>query len=376
MDTHRAWRGLLVVLAVSGLVVWPLWRGARADARPLTPEEQGVREAVRALWQQEDTAAVSGDGKALSAVFDLESASGRASLRHAQARAAFVQAWAKARGVRWTTPQVSVRTPRIRFDAGSTPTTVTVTAIVSERWSYAYDGQTATQAFGLGREHWMTLIRTAAGWRIAQDWFTDPLDQDTRIPGPAVPSAGTWRGLPARSPRVTAVFGRRGYSRAGAVGYADHYCGAAPGCGNDGRYNPRFRDYNGDGGDCTNFVSQALALGGKLRQSSVWTFDPRTGEGTEAWVQASALLDQLLATGRARVIARGTYAQVVSALPELQPGDIIGYMEKGEVQHLALVVGTDPRGYTLVDSHTADRHHVPWDIGWDRRTIFVLVHMR
>jgi hypothetical protein len=337
---------------------------------PLTPEEQAVKAALIALWQREDDAAAGGDRAALPPLFDLTSGEGQAALRHAEARLAFVQAWAAARGVRWLPPRVSARTPAIRL-SGST---VRVTAVISEAWTYAYpDG--SRQTFGLGREHYLVLARTADGWRIRQDWFTDPLDQDTRIPGPARPDPEPQP--PTGAAAVPAAAGQRpGYDRAGAVRYADTYCGAAPGCGNGNRYNPRFEDYNGIGGDCTNFVSQALVLGGRLPETGGWTYDRRTGEGTDIWVKAPLLVDYLVASGRARVAARGRFAAVAEAVGQLAPGDVVAYAERGTIVHLALVVGRDPHGYTLVDSHTADRYHVPWDIGWDRTAVFTLLHLR
>jgi len=38
------------------------------------------------------------------------------------------------------------------------------------------------------------------------------------------------------------------------------------------------------------------------------------------------------------------------------------YEEKGRLEHLAVVVARDSRGYPLVNSHTADRYRVPWDL--------------
>jgi cell wall-associated NlpC family hydrolase len=68
-----------------------------------------------------------------------------------------------------------------------------------------------------------------------------------------------------------------------------------------------------------------------------------------------------------------TYPQ--GAVNVLQPGDIIAYEEKGEVSHVAVVVGRDSAGYLLVNSHTADRARVPWDMGWDRGTIYWLLQV-
>ncbi|MBE3599681.1 MAG: amidase domain-containing protein [Limnochordaceae bacterium] len=64
------------------------------------------------------------------------------------------------------------------------------------------------------------------------------------------------------------------------------------------------------------------------------------------------------------------------AVNELEPGDLIGYQEKGRLVHFAPVVGRDFRGYIVVNSHTADRNAVPWDVGWDQATIFWLLKVR
>jgi hypothetical protein len=185
---------LLIAILLSAAAAVYAWTPLSSAARvvPLTPAEQAVRNDVQNLWQNLDDAAAAGNGAALAPLFDLQSAAGEASLRHAQARLAFVQAWAAARGVRWLPPRVAVRTPSIHFQGQAQ---VQVTAVISEAWTYVYAplGAPAPQAstFGLGREHYMTLRRTPAGWRIAQDSFTDPLDQDTRIPGPALPTPST-----------------------------------------------------------------------------------------------------------------------------------------------------------------------------------------
>jgi hypothetical protein len=360
----------LIVAALAG--GWLLQRAHARPPTPLTPEEAAVKDALRSLLQREDDAAVAGDPAALAPLFDTATADGGAALRHALARMAFVRAWAAARGVRWLAPAVTLRTPRIRFGPGSPPATVAVTAIVSEAWTYVYpDG--SRQSFGLGREHHLKLTQSGGSWRIAGDDFTDPLDQDTRIPGPASPEAGA--AAPSASPPPAPAAPSPRYNRSGAVRYADTYCGAAPGCGNGGRYNPALYDYNGEGGDCTNFVSQVLRFGGGLRETGTWAFDSRTGEGTDAWAKAPDLVSYLTGAGLARTLARGGYDAVAPVVAATLPGDLIAYVERGAIVHMAVVVARDPHGYILVDSHTADRHHVPWDIGWDRSARFIVLRV-
>ena len=356
---------LVILAAVLTAVVQIVRSSRRPAAAPMTVEKQQIRAAVQQLWQRLDTAAASGDATALGPLFDQQTAGGRTALQHAEARLAYVQAWATARSVRWLPPVVTVRTPSIRV----TGNRAIVKAVVSEAWSYVYGPPRRPQgppnAFGLGRPHWITLEARGGTWTIARDSFIDPLDQDTRIPGPATPS------VPTQPAPTAAVAGT--YDAATAVAYANRYCGSAPGCGNAGRYNAQFYDYDAEGGDCTNFVSQVLAIGGHLARTARWTFDASTGQGTAAWVQAPTLVKYLIGAGDARVVAQGAYAVVAPAVARARPGSVIAYVEGGRPVHMAVIVGFDNHHYALVDSHSADRYHVPWDLGWDRNATFILL---
>ncbi|MMZ64716.1 putative amidase domain protein [compost metagenome] len=75
------------------------------------------------------------------------------------------------------------------------------------------------------------------------------------------------------------------------------------------------------------------------------------------------------------MIAKGDFQHIVTptkehpngAIARLQPGDLIGYIIQGnDIDHFSILVGFDPNGYPLVNSHTADRYQVPFDLGWDR----------
>ncbi|HHV62398.1 MAG TPA: hypothetical protein GXX51_07150 [Firmicutes bacterium] len=190
---------------------------------------------------------------------------------------------------------------------------------------------------------------------------------------------------------VAARRGRRGrggvvYDRRAAVAYANKYCGVKTRDGKRFGYNPRYKDYTDLGGDCTNFISQVLGdrEGGRLPMDDIWYYDFTSGDngkGSSAWTETEPFRDYLLASGIARCLARGDYYSVTrqtrefprGAINELREGDLIAYEEKGDIQHFAVVVGRDSAGYTLVNSHTADRYRVPWDLGWDKRTIFWLL---
>lgn len=80
---------------------------------------------------------------------------------------------------------------------------------------------------------------------------------------------------------------------------------------------------------------------------------------------------------------RGDFDEVTKASPAypqgavnaLHEGDIIAYEEGGAISHVSVVVGRDSAGYILVNSHTADRARVPWDMGWDKQTIYWLLQI-
>ena len=145
------------------------------------------------------------------------------------------------------------------------------------------------------------------------------------------------------------------------MAYADQYVGAADDGQNDYSYNKQYKNYNAVGGDCANFVSQALYEGGGFSQTGNWTYGK---DGSLAWVKSRYLKDFLLYSGRASLIAYGNYTTVLRLSYKLMPGDIVAYEKRGVVTHVSMVTGADSRGYALVNCHNTDRYRVPWDLGW------------
>jgi hypothetical protein len=296
-------------------------------------------------------------------------------------RASYINAWANERGIELVKASNEILRSRIRVKGNDAKALV----VNSLRMDYAYRNKNLQpQSFGIGTRHSLTLKKINNQWCVLNDWYSDPMEDDPKeIP---TQRPGSFAANYTTKPKLVEPFHKHiKYNRIKAVTYADKYAGSAWGAGNNHFYNPKYPDYHYEGGDCTNFASQVLAdplEGGGLRMTNAWRANRQAG--TVAWVQTDSFKRFLIYSGYGRLIAAGTYRQLVSpttrypegAISQLEPGDLIGYiMKNNDIDHFSVVVGRDSNGYPLVNSHTGDRYHVPWDIGWDKYTKFVLIHI-
>jgi len=141
------------------------------------------------------------------------------------------------------------------------------------------------------------------------------------------------------------------YDRAAAVAYAHEWAFAR---------NPAYADFEDLGGDCSNFVSQALMAGG-----AVMNFTPHTGwyyrslnDRAAAWSGVPYLFN-FLTTNQ----GRGPFGHVIP-LEEVQPGDIVQlrFADKPDFSHSLLVVSTGKRpnpDNILIAAHTYDSDDRP-----------------
>jgi len=349
-------------------------------AADTTSLENELQAKVKEIYDVRALAIITGadPGPAL-AYFDTTAELGRWALSHEQTRLNFIQSWAEKRGVRFTeaTPSLHIPWSRVQED--------TAEFIVSQtlQLGYVYPNDPTVNRFGIGTRHWIKLARKDGKWLIRQDFYTDGLYEDAKAPDPT-PADGNASIEPVEQSASIKNDSHAVLDREGAARYADEYAGLAWGAGNDHNYNPRYGNLNDKGGDCTNFVSQCLGdkSGGKLPMDGAWYYrhDREGGSGSLAWVQAEAFAEWLSYSGRGQRIAWGTFPEMnqpdakfsCGAVRELQKGDVIGYEENGYIEHFAIVVGTDSKGYPVVNAHTVDRYHSPWDMGCDKTTVFHL----
>ena len=142
------------------------------------------------------------------------------------------------------------------------------------------------------------------------------------------------------------------YDREAAVAYAHSWAW--------GR-NPRYADFKGMGGDCTNFVSQSLYAG-----AGVMNFTPVLGwyyrnmsDRAPAWTGVQYLYNFLTANKGVGPVADSVEIEYI------EPGDIVQLSFDGaRFAHTAMVVSTgsppEPRN-VLVAAHEFDADNRPLD---------------
>ena len=342
-------------------------------------QQTGLSKTVKEIFDTRARAIVKESAKdTVLSNYDITEKLGQWAQTHEKAKMVFVRLWMIKRGVRFTEARSVINIPWSELEGNHAELIVHQTLQVG----YVYPGSTTVNRFGIGTRHWIKMKRKKGKWLICQDFYTDGLGDDSLAPEPQPADGRPPQGPPIKrtAPKNTAGI----YDRGGAIRYADKYAGLAWGAGNNHQYNPQYGNLSAIGGDCTNFVSQCLSdkNGGNLPLDGGWFyhFDQDGFSGSQAWVRAQNFCDWVQYSGRGTLVASGTFPELISptkkyprgAVLELNIGDVIGYGLNGEIEHVAIIVGWDSQGYPLVNSHTVDRYHCPWDMGYDKKTIFHL----
>lgn len=240
--------------------------------------------------------------------------------------------------------------------------------LASTEYEYIYlDDPETKNTFRIGTYHSLDLMPKNDKLLITKEWYTDPFADSLHLDD--INSHQINEIILAGEPKDLSTLNEK---RLKALEYADKFCGAASLPEHGFQYNPEYRNYNSQGGDCANFASQIMYAGG-FKKNQTWNYT--NGAGSKSWVNAQAFKDYMIYSGRASLIASGSYDKILKASYNLLPGDFVAYEKKGKIVHISVVSGLDSRGYALVNSHNTDRYRVPWDLGWNNKGIrFWLIH--
>jgi hypothetical protein len=334
------------------------------------------------------------------------------------------RAWVRMHGFNYKSFRTRTTIVTLRFSASGQRATVQARTVTTFRWSSnttpnwakmtrakvasiaraakvgRYYGPGATVTSIVATIHQMRLIRQDGTWKVQSDWFLDPFNEtvgpDHTTPPAPLPATGgtTSKYTPVRHGSMTAADVYETYQSSGAAAYADHYWKS---------YNTMFPNCNvscGGGGDCTNFVSQALSYYGNSS-----TFGKGGDLGPEyyssdsvdkSWIvwhngqlQMSLPWDNAN-DNRLWVIgnpwgskydfgwqgASGSHSSVKSYdINYMLIGDLHYYHWSGDTagaNHAAIAVAYASDGETLVDAHNADVHDALWDLGASGATYYMV----
>lgn len=317
-------------------------------------ENEELKDSVYQIFRNRNNAIINGDLKLIESMYDTSTKYGVWAYQHESAKVKYICNWEQKQGVKFTdiTPIVEIRSIKPKGEK------FTIILLCSTEYKYSYvDEPNVVNSFRVGTYHVLDLLYMDEVWIITREWYKDPFEDILNLGRINVDSINQF--ISTHQARDLSNIGDR---RKDAVEYADKYCGAASEEKYGFKYNKKYRNYNSQGGDCANFASQVLFEGGKFRKSHTWNYDSRGA--TRAWVNADGFKSYMIYSGRASLIAYGSYEKVYKASYKLLPGDFIAYEKGGDITHISVVTGADTKGYSLVSCHNTDRNMVPWDLGW------------
>ena len=331
----------------------------------LNPNDEAAN-FIKQIFQNRKNAIISKNYELLRNLYDMDTKYGVWAYEYELRKTKYIQKWERRQGIIFTVinPEIVIRSLKC------SDSKLSANLICSTEYKYIYeDRPDEINRFRIGTYHALTLVKKEDAWVIAKEWYKDPFGDSMNLSDLAIDT--TKQFILSQGPRDLSNISKR---RIKAAEYAEQYCGAASDPKYGFKYNKKYRNYNSLGGDCANFASQILFEGGKFRKTHAWNYD-RKG-ATRAWVNADGFKSYMIYSGRASLIAYGSYGKVYKASYKLLPGDFVAYEKKGDITHISVVTGADSRGYTLVSCHNTDRNNVPWDLGWSDAGIrFWLVRM-
>ncbi|WP_291632395.1 amidase domain-containing protein [Clostridium sp.] len=331
-----------------------------SSAIPVTDDsKKEVTSYIEQIFQSRNKAILNGDLELIQSLYNMDTKYGTWAYEYEKRKMDYINNWAEKQGVKFTniTPTVIVKKIKGSDD------TFSIYLLCSTEYKYVYEDQPELENTSrIGTYHNLKLMRKDGSWVISKEWYKDPFANSLDLGNIKADSIKKY--ILSQNARDLSTIDKR---RITAIEYADKYCGAATTSEYNYKYNKKYRDYNPQGGDCANFASQILFEGGKFRKNSAWNYDKNGA--TKSWLNADGFKNYMVYSGRASVIASGSYDKVYKASYKLLPGDFVAYEKKNDITHISVVTGADSRGYSLVSCHNSDRNKVPWDLGWSDKNI-------
>lgn len=319
------------------------------------------------LFLNRNSAILSKDTEGLKTFYDLNKKVGLWAYENEVTKIKYFSNWSEKQGANFTRINSIIKVKKVRERE---PNLFGIICYASTEFYYSYiDSPSIENRFKLGTYHYLNLKKDGDRYVITKEWYTDPLADSLNlenIKSDEIKEFILSHEMPNWTPDERSLK---------AIEYAHTYCGVSDNEEYLFKYNPNYRNFNPEGGDCANFASQILYEGGGFKKNDIWNYTK--GDATKAWVNAQGFKNYIVGSGRASYIAKGSYQETYKSAFELRPGDIVAYEKKGRITHISTVTGLDSKGYPLVTCHNTDRLLVPYDLGWSNSNIrfhFIDVH--
>jgi len=245
---------------------------------------------------------------------------------------------------------------------------------------------------GLGLNHYVMFAKINGQWEIIQDSYDEGPLSEVTTPDLLIEDQYEQKIIkPFTSENETdinntefSILGEPGYyitfDRSGVTTYADNYVKPyAAGTNYESYYNPLFKNFNPNGGDCANYVSQSLYEGGKLPMQGLatqyngvgaWWYDNKgttsTTDDTVStnWSWTGAHYNrQNIAYNFGTIKDNPTDTDIIKGNPVYYDWDGLNVSSRW-YNHATICVGTDSVGKPIVNSHNYDYYHVRWNYGY------------
>lgn len=357
--------------------------------------EDNVKNFITDLFITKNNIALRGDILDFKDKYDLNCGNGKWALEHEIKRAKYLRDWALERGI----VIKSIESYPIFKSINTNKSSASIRVDESIKFTYSYlnDPDNCEDSFGVTLFHTINLKPINDSFIVCKDYYLDCFEDglknysvdysETKI----TDTKTQVYNFVNFTPTVNTASSKLNYNRAKAAQYADNYCGVTWATGREkNKYNTRYKNFTGGGGNCTNFVSQCLGDkdGGGIKHDGSWYCVYKGFNGAEtsaSWCNADAFKNYILYSGKGKLIKKGDFKTVLTptddspngVLSKLHIGDVIAYTLGNDVDHTAIITAFDSHGYPLINSHTVDRYHVPFDLGWgDSRVKFILIHIQ
>lgn len=328
--------------------------------------EEEIKSFVENIFEIKSKSVLTQDLDSIHTLYDTSTRNGQWAYEYEERKVKYINNWAQKQGVQFIdiSPKIVFRKSKIGEKVCS------FYILCNTEYKYIYpDTPEKTNSSRISTYHSFQLTKKDDAWIITKEWYTDPFADSLQLENIKIDSIKNY--ISTQNQRDFSSLSER---RLSAIEYAKQYCGASTPTEDGFKYNKSYRNFNPEGGDCANFASQILHEGGNFKKNPSWHYDK--GSPSASWVNADKFTSYWIYSGRASIIAKGSYEKVYKESYKLLPGDFVAYEKKGDITHISVVTGADSKGYTLVSCHNTDRYNVPWDLGWsDKKMKFWLIRV-